>query len=211
MQEDLDRVFHYFPGLTLAQKKQIALLAEVYQDWNEKINVVSRKDINQIYIHHVLHSLSVAKTISFNNDARLLDIGTGGGFPGIPLAILFPDTQFHLVDSIRKKIDVVKEVAAYVALDNVLAEQKRAEKVKGTYDFVLSRAVAPISKLYNWTRDNIAPKSRHSLANGLICLKGGDLAAELGNVPLNYHLYAIHNYFSEDFFKSKYVIHATRN
>ncbi len=203
----LDRIFAYFPDLTDQQKQQLAELAPLYREWNEKINVISRRDIDNIYIHHVLHSLAIAKIISFQPGTKVLDIGTGGGFPGIPLAILFPDTQFRLVDSIGKKIKVVQSVAEAMGLTNVLAVHQRAEKVKGSFDFVVTRAVARLQLLWAWCHKKILPESKHSLPNGILCLKGGDLTEELKESNLPHQLYSLSEFFKEDFFETKQVVY----
>ena len=179
MPEGLDLVRKYFPELTTLQIDQLGELASMYQYWNERINVISRKDIDQLYVRHVLHSLAIARFIAFLPDARILDIGTGGGFPGIPLAILFPETSFLLVDSIGKKIKVVNEVAAALKLDNVRGAHQRAEKSQGPFDFAVTRAVARAAKIYHWSHQKISTKHLHAIGNGLICLKGGDLEDEL--------------------------------
>lgn len=200
-------VYHYFPNLTISQVRRFDALGELYREWNDKINVVSRKDIDQLYERHVLHSLAIAKVVQFKPGASILDVGCGGGFPGIPLAILFPDTHFHLVDSIGKKITVVRNVAEALGLENVKAEQKRAEEVKQKYDFVITRAVARLQKLHSWVNNKIKPDSMHSLYNGLLALKGGDLEEELEEAHLNYAEYEISNYFQEEFFETKKVIY----
>lgn len=198
----------YLPELTDQQKEQFAALGSLYQEWNEKINVVSRKDIDQLYERHVLHSLGIAQVMVFQPGMRILDVGTGGGFPGIPLAILYPQTQFHLVDSIGKKITVVKEVAAAIGLKNLTAEHQRAEKAPGKYDFVVSRAVARVAKLAPWVRQKIKEECLHpSLDNGLLLLKGGDLEEELKEAKLPYSLYALKDYFTEPFFETKQVVY----
>ena len=179
----------------------------LYKEWNEKINVVSRKDIGNLCVNHVLHSLAIAKVITFRRGARVLDVGTGGGFPGIPLAILFPETSFHLVDSIGKKITVVKGVAEGTGLKNIRAEQVRAEMLKGEYDFVVSRAVARLNELYEWTHRLIRKRSDHALANGILCLKGGDLAEELAEVRRPYQLFPLSDFFAEEYFQTKFVVH----
>ncbi|WKN31763.1 16S rRNA (guanine(527)-N(7))-methyltransferase RsmG [Porifericola rhodea] len=208
VQEEFAKITTYFPDLSEKQIQQLEALYGLYEEWNAKINVISRKDIAHIYLHHVLHSLTIAKVAPFNPGTNILDIGTGGGFPGIPLAIMFPKTQFHLVDSIGKKIKVVNAVAEALGLKNVKAEHMRAEKVKGRYDFAVTRAVAPLKMLYNWSRNKIKPKSQHDLYNGLICLKGGDLSAELEAVNLNYALYPVNDYFQEEYYQEKYVLYA---
>ena len=197
----------YFPNLNDTQKKQFGKLGELYAEWNEQINIVSRKDIDNLYLHHVLHSLSIAKFIEFKKGAKVLDIGTGGGFPGIPLAILFPETAFHLVDSIGKKIKVVDAVSTSLKLKNVTSQHLRAEKVKGKYDFVVTRAVANINKLYNWTNAKVKEKSVHKLDNGLICLKGGDLQEEFEGFRHLHQIQEISNYFDEPFFETKKIVH----
>ncbi|MBT6081355.1 MAG: 16S rRNA (guanine(527)-N(7))-methyltransferase RsmG, partial [Polaribacter sp.] len=169
----------YFKELSPLQVEQFSKLQELYKDWNLKINVVSRKDIDELYLRHVLHSLGIAKVIKFKPGSSVLDVGTGGGFPGIPLAILFPETQFHLVDSIGKKIKVVKEVVEGLGLENVQATHSRVEDVKATYDFIVSRAVAQMETFVRWTKGKIAKKQQHDLKNGILYLKGGDLTEEL--------------------------------
>ena len=196
----------YFPNLTETQIKQFELLAELYKDWNLKINVVSRKDIDEIYLRHVLHSLGIAKVVSFLPKSRVLDVGTGGGFPGIPLAILFPETQFHLVDSIGKKIKVVQEVAQGLELENVKVTNARVETIKDQYDFIVSRAVAQMDTFTHWVKGRVAKKSVHELKNGILYLKGGDLTEELANFPKATQ-YPLSNYFKEDFFETKAVVH----
>jgi 16S rRNA (guanine527-N7)-methyltransferase len=202
-----DIILQYFPGLTGTQKKQFEGLYDLYRDWNEKINVISRKDIDNIYVNHVLHSLGIAKVMEFKKDADVLDVGTGGGFPGIPLAILFPETNFHLVDSIGKKIAVVKAVAEGVGLKNVRAEQIRAEEIRGDYDFIVSRAVTRIKEFHSWIAKKIKKKSVHSLPNGILYLKGGDLTEELGELKKEYRLFDLSGYFREEFFETKKVVY----
>lgn len=200
-------IFHYFPDLTEKQKKQIEQLGPLYKEWNDKINVVSRKDIENIYINHVLHSLGIAKVMSFKPGSDVLDVGTGGGFPGIPLAILFPETNFHLVDSIGKKITVVKEVAAGLGLKNVKAEQIRAEEVKGRYDFIVSRAVTRMKEFYGWVNNKTKPISKNTLDNGILYLKGGDLDEEMNELKHPYSIYNLTDYFKEEFFETKRVVY----
>jgi 16S rRNA (guanine527-N7)-methyltransferase len=200
-------ILKYFPGLTSEQVMQFDKLQELYSDWNSKINVISRKDMDAFYIHHVLHSLAIAKVIRFTKGTTVLDVGTGGGFPGIPLAIMFPECRFHLVDSIGKKIKVVNEVALALGLKNVVAEQKRAEQLENTYDYVVSRAVAPWEEIYSWTRDLIHEDGQNALPNGWLLLKGGDLKEELKSARKWLVDHEISKMFSEDFFETKHVIY----
>jgi 16S rRNA (guanine527-N7)-methyltransferase len=196
----------YFPDLTEIQYAQFEQLDALYQDWNAKINVISRKDIESLYTNHVLHSLAIAKVQSFEPGTAILDIGTGGGFPGIPLAILFPETQFHLIDVIQKKIKVVQAVADALGLQNVKAEQLRAENVKGTYDFIVSRAVTNMPDFVSWVKNKIAKTQKHERKNGILYLKGGDLSQELALFPTAQE-YAIPEFFSEPFFETKKVVY----
>lgn len=196
----------YFTDLDEIQILQFKKLNELYQDWNLKINVVSRKDIDEIYLRHVLHSLGIAKIQKFNPGASILDVGTGGGFPGIPLAILFPETQFHLVDSIGKKIKVVEEVSEGLGLKNVKITNDRVENVDGQYDFIVSRAVAQMETFVHWVKGKIAKKSEHELKNGILYLKGGDLSEEL-KLYTTAKIYDLKDYFEEDFFDTKKVVH----
>jgi len=205
--QDSTIIFNYFPSLSDKQKEQISQLGVLYKDWNDKINVVSRKDIENIYTNHVLHSLGIAKVMSFNPGAEVLDVGTGGGFPGIPLAILFPETQFHLVDSIGKKITVVNEVSNALGLKNVRAEQIRAEQIKGKYDFVVSRAVTRMKEFYGWVNNKIKDDSTHTLDNGILYLKGGDLDEEMNELKCPYSVYNLSDYFKEEFFETKRVVY----
>lgn len=200
-------VEQYFPDLTEKQKAQFAKLHSLYADWNEKINVISRKDIENLYINHVLHSLGIAKVMSFKPGAQVLDVGTGGGFPGIPLAILFPETHFHLVDSIGKKITVVNAVAEGLGLKNVKGEQIRAEQIKNKYDFIVSRAVTRLKEFYGWIHQKVKDKSIHDLDNGILYLKGGDLDQELAELKKPYSLYNLPDYFKEEFFETKKVVY----
>ncbi len=200
-------IFSYFPDLTDLQKTQFSKLFPLYQEWNEKINVISRKDIENLYINHVLHSLAIAKVTHFNPDASVLDVGTGGGFPGIPLAIVFPDAKFHLVDSIGKKITVVKNVAEGIGLKNILAEQIRAEQIKGEYDFIVSRAVTKLKEFYGWINGKVKKQSKHSLYNGILYLKGGDLDEELAELKRSHQVIAISDYFKEPYFETKKVVY----
>lgn len=200
-------ILRYFPDLTQQQKQQFDTLFDLYKSWNEKINVISRKDIDNLYTNHILHSLGIAKVMAFKPGAAVLDVGTGGGFPGIPLAILFPDTKFHLVDSINKKITVVNEVAKGAGLKNVRGEWMRAEQVKGQYDFIVSRAVTHIKEFYGWIHQKVKEQSVHDLDNGILYLKGGDLDAELGELKRPYSLYNLSDYFKEEFFETKKVVY----
>ena len=202
----MEQILKYFSQLTPLQIKQFEELEPLYKKWNAQINVVSRKDINQLYIRHVLHSLGIAKVQQFIAKAKILDVGTGGGFPGIPLAILFPKTQFYLVDAIAKKIKVVRAVSDAINLKNIKAAQIRAEKVKGEYDFIVSRAVTNMDDFVKWTRKKVAKKQNHKLKNGILYLKGGDLIQELANFPKTQQ-FDLSNYFIEDFFKTKKVVH----
>lgn len=196
----------YFPDLTETQNRHFSLLESLYQDWNLKINVVSRKDIEELYLRHVLHSLGIAKVQPFLPGAKILDVGTGGGFPGIPLAILFPETQFYLADSIGKKIKVVEEVVTGLQLKNVKAINDRVENIKGSYDFIVSRAVAAMPTFVHWTHGKIGKESRHKLKNGILYLKGGDLFEELQEFP-QAKIYNLTDYFKEDFFETKKVVY----
>ncbi|MCC4212749.1 16S rRNA (guanine(527)-N(7))-methyltransferase RsmG [Leeuwenhoekiella parthenopeia] len=202
----MELIKHYFPNLSENQLVQFEQLNELYQDWNLKINVVSRKDIDEIYLRHVLHSLGIAKVLSFNPGSKVLDVGTGGGFPGVPLAIMFPETQFHLVDSIGKKIKVVDEVVAGLGLTNVKTTNDRVENVPGSYDFIVSRAVAQMETFVHWTKGKIAKKSTHELKNGILYLKGGDLTEEL-SLYTTARIYDLSDYFKEEFFETKKVVH----
>ena len=199
-------LLNYFPDLTETQIEQFGQLKELYQDWNLKINVVSRKDIDELYLRHVLHSLGVAKVQSFLPGARILDVGTGGGFPGIPLAILFPEVHFHLVDSIGKKIKVVEEVSQGLQLQNVKVTNARVETITDQYDFVVSRAVAQMETFVYWVKNSVAKKSNHKLKNGILYLKGGDLTDELGSFP-KATIYNLQDFFRESFFETKSVVH----
>ena len=208
MKPSVQDVFQYFPNLSTEQQKQFEALDELYRFWNAQINVVSRKDIDMLYEHHVLHSLSIAKVLEFLPGETVLDVGTGGGFPGIPLAILFPETSFHLVDSIGKKIKVVQEVAQALGLKNVQASHMRAEEVKGTVDFVISRAVTQLKDFYPWVRAKLRKGGKNTLANGVLYLKGGDLTEELAAAKLKgVKQFAITKYFPQDFFLTKYVVY----
>ena len=202
----MEIILKYFPELTEVQISQFQQLEELYHDWNSKINVISRKDIDQLYVKHVLHSLAIAKIQKFEPGTYVLDVGTGGGFPGIPLAILFPETRFYLIDVILKKINVVKAVAEALELKNVKAEQIRAENVKADFDFIVSRAVTNMPDFVTWIKDKIKKQQKHELKNGILYLKGGDLTEELASFP-NATQYNISNFFEDDFFETKKVVH----
>lgn len=201
----------YFPELTDTQKEQFMALYDLYTDWNSKINVISRKDITNLYEHHVLHSLSIAKVINFRPGTEIMDLGTGGGFPGIPLAIMFPDTHFHLVDSIGKKVKVATEIASAIGLKNVTTRHCRAEEEKQLFDFVVSRAVMPLTDLLKIIRKNIRKEQNNALPNGLICLKGGELQNEVLPVKHQTVMYDLKDYFEEEFFETKKVVYVTIN
>ncbi|MCF1420208.1 16S rRNA (guanine(527)-N(7))-methyltransferase RsmG [Mangrovimonas futianensis] len=202
----MDLILKYFPDLTEDQINKFRKLEELYQDWNLKINVVSRKDIDELYLRHVLHSLAIAKFIQFKDDTRIMDVGTGGGFPGIPLAIMFPNCQFHLVDSIAKKLKVVNEVVEGLGLTNVKTTHTRVEEINETYDFIVSRAVAAMPTFVRWINGKVAKKSLHEIKNGVIYLKGGDLADELENFSTA-QIFELNQYFDEDFFETKKIVH----
>jgi len=202
----MELIQKYFPQLSDIQKGQFSQLFELYLDWNSKINVVSRKDIDELYLRHVLHSLGIAKVLQFKQGTTILDVGTGGGFPGIPLAILYPECNFHLVDSINKKLKVVAAVAESLDLKNVKTSHKRAEDINETFDFIVSRAVTAMPSFVGWVKNKINKKSKHELKNGILYLKGGNLTEELQNFP-KARLYNLSDYFSEDFFDTKKVVH----
>jgi 16S rRNA (guanine527-N7)-methyltransferase len=203
----MDTILKYFPHLTDLQKQQFAMLPELYANWNSQINVISRKDIEHLMERHVLHSLGIANIVTFVKETEILDVGTGGGFPGIPLAILFPDTEFLLVDSIGKKIKVVNEVSNTLELQNVKALQARAEDINGNFDFVVSRAVTALPEFMKWISGKIKTRNINSINNGVLYLKGGDIDSEL--TPLNnyWKVFELHDYFSEPFFESKKIVH----
>jgi 16S rRNA (guanine527-N7)-methyltransferase len=203
----IDLLLKYFPDLTENQKKQFSKLKDLYKEWNSQINVISRKDIDELYSRHVLHSLGIAKVIQFKAGTSIMDVGTGGGFPGIPLAILFPDCNFYLVDTIGKKIKVVNAVAENLELKNVEGVQKRAEKVKYEFDFIISRAVTYLPKFNNWVKGKFSNKSFNDLPNGLLYLKGGDLTEEIKKAGKPHQSFELNKYFSEDFFETKKVIY----
>ena len=200
-------IYHYFNQLTEKQKNQIEKLFKVYSYWNAQINVISRKDLDEFYERHVLHSLSIAKVINFSPSSNILDIGTGGGFPGIPLAILFPDCKFTLVDSIGKKIKVVQEVAEELGLSNVTAIKSRAEDIDEKFDFIVSRAVTEMPKFLTWTKDKISTKQKNELKNGILYLKGGELTEEMKGIKKEIKYYELKNMFNEEFFDTKKVVY----
>ncbi len=203
----MELLLKYFPELDEKQKEQFAALGELYTDWNAKINVISRKDIGNLYEHHVLHSLGIAKAIHFSPETKIMDLGTGGGFPGIPLAIFFPEVKFHLVDSIGKKVRVASEVANSIGLKNVTFSHARAEEIKDMYDFVVSRAVMPLTDLMKIIRKNFSTHQQNALPNGLICLKGGELEHETMPFRNKTTMWNLSDYFDEDFFETKKVVY----
>jgi 16S rRNA (guanine527-N7)-methyltransferase len=207
---NIDILLKYFPDLTAEQKERFAALDGLYRDWNAKINVISRQDIDALYEKHILHSLSIAKIVQFKPGTEILDVGTGGGFPGIPLAILFPMADFHLVDSIGKKIKVVEAVADAIDLRNIKAEQARVEQLNTTYDFVVSRAVTRLRPFLGWVRYKIHKAGNNDRPNGVLYLKGGDLTDELAEVPDRYRAYDLTDYFDEPFFETKKVIYVPK-
>lgn len=203
----MNEILEYFPNITDEQRSQMEMLRPLYCEWNSKINVISRKDIENIYSHHVLHSLAIAKETRFTHGSRILDFGTGGGFPGIPLAIMFPDCHFKLIDRTGKKIKVVNEVACSLRLKNIEAEQISGEEEKGKYDFVVSRAVMPLPDLMKIIKKNISDKQRNAIANGLLCLKGGNIDSEIHNYRHISQITDISKIFRGEWFKNKYVIY----
>ncbi|MGQ1784356.1 MULTISPECIES: 16S rRNA (guanine(527)-N(7))-methyltransferase RsmG [unclassified Saccharicrinis] len=205
----MDLIQKYFAGLSEEQVKLFQKLEELYPEWNDKINVISRKDIDELNIRHVLHSLAIAKYIKFKPGTKIIDVGTGGGFPGIPLAIYFPDCEFHLVDSIGKKIKVVETIAQELGLNNVMAQQARSENIKGKYDFVVSRAVTAFPRFVSLTRHLISNKSKNAVTNGILYLKGGDFEEEIKPFKKSTSVIALKEYYSEDFFETKKLIHLT--
>jgi 16S rRNA (guanine527-N7)-methyltransferase len=202
----MEEIIKQFSYITESQKRQFQMLPKLYEDWNSKINVISRKDIDELYTRHVLHSLGIAKIIEFKPGTKIMDVGTGGGFPGIPLAILFPEVDFYLIDVIGKKIKVVNEVSIALGLTNVKAEQKRAETVKQEFDFIVSRAVTNMPDFVFWVQDKVKKKQNHELENGILYLKGGDLTEELASFPKAVQ-YNLADYFSDAFFETKKVVH----
>ena len=203
----MEEILKYFPDITEKQKQQYAALYDLYKDWNEKINVISRKDIENLYTHHVLHSLAIAKTLSFRPGTKVLDFGTGGGFPGIPLAIMFPEVEFKMIDGTGKKIRVVNEVASAIGLENINAVHLRGEEEKGKYDFVVSRAVMPLPDLMKIIKKNLLKEGRNSLPNGLICLKGGNVEGEMKPYRKIAEAMEISSWFKDDWFNKKFVIY----
>jgi 16S rRNA (guanine527-N7)-methyltransferase len=207
----MDLINKYFPNLTTLQKERFAALQALYSEWNAKINVISRKDIDNLYLHHVLHSLAVAKIIEFAPMTMVLDVGTGGGFPGIPLAILFENVEFHLIDAIGKKINVVKAIAETLDLQNVQARQERAEQApNGLYDFVVSRGVTKALPFYEWIKNKFSKNQYNKLPNGILLLKGGDLSEELKELKRRYKIYELKDYFEEEFFETKKIVYIPR-
>ena len=200
-------ILKYFPQISSHQAEQFVMLEGLYSEWNSRINVISRKDIDWLYERHILHSLAIAKIIDFVDDAKVLDVGTGGGFPGIPLAILFPKTNFHLIDSIGKKLKVVDAVVEALQLKNVTSQHIRAEQVTDKYDFVVSRAVASLSDFIPWTKGKFLKQNRHAIPNGIFLLKGGDLTAELSSYQSQTTIFDIFTFFSEPFFEEKKVVY----
>lgn len=203
----MENILKYFPDITPRQKEQFAALYDLYYDWNSKINVISRKDIGNLYLHHVLHSLAIAKYITFKPGTTIMDMGCGGGFPGIPLAIMFPEVQFHLVDSIGKKVRVAAEIANAIGLTNVRTSHSRAEEIKEKYSFVVSRAVMQLPDLVKICRKNISKEQNNALPNGIICLKGGDMTAETASFKNCREIVDVSDYFQEEFFKDKKVVY----
>lgn len=203
----MDSISKYFITLTEKQKEQFAALYDLYLDWNSKINVISRKDIENLYEHHVLHSLAIAKVLTFKDETSVMDVGCGGGFPGIPLAILFPKVHFHLLDSIGKKIKVCTEIAISIGLENVSFRHARVEEEKEKFDFVVSRAVMPLSDLVRFTKKNIKSEQKNALPNGLICLKGGELQHEILPFKNKAMLYDVSDWFKEEYFKTKKAVY----
>jgi 16S rRNA (guanine527-N7)-methyltransferase len=207
----MDVILKYFSDFTSRQAEQFSALEALYKEWNEKINVISRKDIDSLYLKHVLHSLSIAAIVDFKPGTEVIDIGTGGGFPGVPLAIFFPETRFHLVDSIAKKLKVVEGVAEGVGLTNITTQHTRAEEIKNRkFDFAVSRAVAPLKDLWRWANPLVKKGNEMEVKNGLICLKGGDLAQEISDSGVKPRVAGIEEIFGEEFFKEKYILHVPK-
>ena len=207
----MEKLFKYFPNLTTKQRKLLSKLPLIYEEWNAMINVISRKDMEYFVERHLLHSLAIAKVIKFKNGTKVLDIGTGGGFPGIPLAILFPQVEFHLIDSIGKKIKVVQDVINRLELKNVTAEQIRAEQINESYDFIVSRAVTALPKFMSWTNNKIKKKKGfNELPNGILYLKGGEFKDELSEIPQRTTVFPIADFYQEEFFETKFIVHIKR-
>lgn len=207
----MEIITKYFAEFTPQQIKQLELLLPLYKEWNEKINVVSRKDIDELYLHHVLHSLSIATIVNFKKGTKVIDIGSGGGFPGIPLAIFFPETHFHLVDSIGKKLKVVNEICLAANILNVTTQHTRAEEIKNRkFDFAVSRAVAPLAELWQWAKPLINPNSNNEIKNGLICLKGGDLHQEISESKTRPKMMSVYEIFNEEYYKEKYLLYVSK-
>lgn len=207
----MDILLKYFPGLTKNQTEQFGMLMPLYKEWNEKVNVISRKDVDNLYEKHVLHSLAIARFCSFKADTSILDVGTGGGFPGIPLAVMFPHVHFLLVDSIGKKIAVVSDIAARLGLTNVECRQVRCEELKLSFDFVVSRAVTAMPVFMSWTKTLVDKEQRNSIKNGLICLKGGDVDEEIKDVKNKTKIVALRDYYEEEFFETKKILYVPIN
>ncbi len=207
----MHHILKYFPELTALQQKQFEQLEELYRFWNARINVISRKDMDELYVHHVLHSLSVARLISFVPGTKILDVGTGGGFPGIPLSILFPDSSFLLIDSIGKKIKVVNNIATSLGLKNCTGKQIRAEDITGKFDFIISRAVTRLPVFLQWVKDKIEIKKKNSIPNGIIYLKGGDIEEEVHAIKNSVKIYSVSDYFDESFFETKKIVYISNS
>ena len=206
----MELLLNYFPELTNTQREQFAKLPSLYEYWNSMINVISRKDIDKLLVHHVLHSMAIAKVITFTKGTKVLDVGTGGGFPGIPLAIFFPDVKFSLVDSVGKKIHVTQSVAESLQLKNVIAQKARVEELNNSFDFAVTRAVAPLPSIMKWIRNQVKPGGYNSLPNGIIALKGGDLREELAPFGRTFKKWKIQNFFEEEYFDEKMVVYVPR-
>jgi len=207
--QGIDILLKHFPELRQEQQKSFEKLGEVYKEWNDKINVISRKDIDNLYVHHILHSLAIAKFINFRNGTKIMDLGTGGGFPGVPLAIMFPECRFHLVDSIGKKLKVIEAAKEVTGLKNIFTFHARAEEMDYKYDFVVSRAVAPLKELMRWSTTKFLPKHLNEKRNGLICLKGGDLTTEKEGIKI-VETTPLATYFPDDFFQDKFLVYVPK-